>query len=108
MSRICRNTDEFFGGLTTAPLSWLALAALPAVLESRHVNHLCLTPVVLTESTEALTYCATQGRAFGLASSRYTSLLQADLFQDGGLERFLSLQKGAVNHIRKKEKKKKS
>lgn len=44
------------------------LAELAAVPENRHVNHVGLTPVVLTESTEALTYCATQGRAFSLIS----------------------------------------
>lgn len=43
-------------------------SALAAVPENRHVNHVGLTPVVLTESTEALTYCATQGRAFWPAS----------------------------------------
>lgn len=43
------------------------LAALAAVPESRHVNHVGLTPVVLTESTEALTYCATQGTVFSQA-----------------------------------------
>lgn len=66
----CKNCKHFVK---------LVLSSLSAVLPSpnctgnraqgsRHVNHVGLTPVVLTESTEALTYCATQGTDFSLAN----------------------------------------
>lgn len=55
-----RSFIELINLLKPAPYAGFPLATLAAVPDTRHVNHVGLTPLVLTELTEALNYCATQ------------------------------------------------